>query len=53
MQMLHERPSVKAIPQGEKDVLFVLENENNATRQAYGQRPCYADDCGACMVIWI
>jgi hypothetical protein len=29
--MLHERPSVKAIPQGEKDnVLFVLGNENNA-----------------------
>jgi hypothetical protein len=46
--MLHERPSVKAIPQDEKEnVLFMLGNENNATRQAYGQRPCYADDCRA------
>jgi hypothetical protein len=45
--MLHERPSVKAIPQGGKEnVLFVLGNENNATRQACRQRPCYAVGLG-------
>ena len=45
--MLHERPSVKAIPQGGKEnVLFVLGNENNSTRQAYRQRLCYAVGLG-------
>ena len=47
-KMLQERPSVKVIPQGIKEnVLFMLGNKDNISRQAYRQRPCYAVDCGA------
>ena len=45
--MLCERPSGKTVPPGiNENVLFVLDNEENATWQASGQRACYADDCG-------
>ena len=45
--MLSESPSGKEVPRGIKeDVLFVLNNEANVSRQARGGRAFYADDCG-------